>query len=300
MTEILNSQKINASSNEQKHEARPLKLNKLTDDDDPLVFFEAAERLLATRNVPREQHASLIVETLSGKALQAYACMDINDVTNYGAIKQAVLKRFNVSAETSRIMFRESLPSNHSSFSDYGVKLSSMATSWVRNAQAHSFQTLFEMMVLEQFLSKVPEDLRVWLIDKKPANVKEASEFADSYCQSRNIKVADITNSKNDFHAECKPTANKEVTYKVFNNTEEKTRTPPTNGWRQNAGWRGPSNFIPARRPAPRQFVQRYQSQGQPRQANFEMQNNFNRDRMNDSSKFNTTASQFEQRPKNE
>ena len=243
---------------------------------------------------------NLIVETLSGKALQAYACMDINDVTNYGAIKQAVLKRFNVSTETSRIMFRESLPNNHSSFSDYAVKLSSMATSWVRNAQAHSFEKLFEMMVLEQFLSRVPEDLRVWQIDRKLANVKEASEFADSYCQSRNVKIADITNSKNDFYAECKPTANKEVTNKVFINTEEKTRTSPINGWRQNAGWRGPSNFIAARRLAPRQFVQRYQSQVQPRQANFEMQNNFNRDRMNDSNKFNTTANQFEQRPKNE
>ena len=81
---------------------------------------------------------------------------------------------------------------------------------------------------------------------------------------------------------------------------EEKTRTSPINGWRQNAGWRGPSNFIAARRLAPRQFVQRYQSQVQPRQANFEMQNNFNRDRMNDSNKLNTTANQFEQRPKNE
>ena len=181
----INSRRQAVSSETQ---CKALKLNKLSDNDNPLVFFEAAERLMKTKQIPEAHYASIIVESLTGKALHAYASMAVQDVSDYAAIKKAVLKRFNVSAESSRLLFREARHAPSQSFSEFGIKISGLACAWVNETGARAdAEKLFNLIVLEQFLSQVPEDLRIWLIDKKPKDVFEAGELADSYQQARQL-----------------------------------------------------------------------------------------------------------------
>lgn len=44
-------------------------------------------------------------------------------------------------------------------------------------------------MLLEQFLQCVPEDLAIWIKEKKPESLKQAAQFADDYMTARNQKV---------------------------------------------------------------------------------------------------------------
>ena len=44
---------------------------------------------------------------------------------------------------------------------------------------------LAELMVLDQFLSGVPEDLRVWLKERKPESLQQAVELANDYTLAR-------------------------------------------------------------------------------------------------------------------
>ena len=44
-------------------------------------------------------------------------------------------------------------------------------------------------MILEQFLQCVPEDLAIWIKEKKPESLKQAAQFADDYMTARNQKV---------------------------------------------------------------------------------------------------------------
>ena len=42
-------------------------------------------------------------------------------------------------------------------------------------------------MVLDQFLARVPENMRVWLKERKPGSLKQAIELADDYALARGI-----------------------------------------------------------------------------------------------------------------
>ena len=135
---------------------------------------------------PKHRYATVIVECFTGQALEAYASMPIDLVTDYEAIKRAVLKRFNVTANTSRLHFRQRYPASGQSYSDFAVKQTSCATAWVRSAGAlNDPGKLLDLVILEDFINKTPEDLRVWLIDKKPVNVLQAAEMADDFVQTR-------------------------------------------------------------------------------------------------------------------
>ena len=45
-------------------------------------------------------------------------------------------------------------------------------------------------MVLNQFFSGVPEDLRVWLTERKPKSLQQAIELADDYTLAREVGSA--------------------------------------------------------------------------------------------------------------
>ena len=44
-----------------------------------------------------------------------------------------------------------------------------------------------ELMVLDQFLVGVPEDLRVWLKERKPGSLEQAIKLADDCALARGI-----------------------------------------------------------------------------------------------------------------
>ena len=42
-----------------------------------------------------------------------------------------------------------------------------------------------ELIILDQFLAGVPEDLKVWLKERKPGSLEQAIELADDYALAR-------------------------------------------------------------------------------------------------------------------
>ena len=82
------------------------KLMKLSDQDDIEAYLTTFERVMRAYEVPEERWAVKLAPQLTGKAQQAYAAMGAEDAGEYTALKEAILRRYDISEETYRQRFR--------------------------------------------------------------------------------------------------------------------------------------------------------------------------------------------------
>ena len=78
--------------------AEQIKLNRLTEVDDVEATFE---RLMRLGRID-EMWTLRLAPQLTGKAQQAYAMLSTGDATDYSKVKEAILRRYDISEETYR------------------------------------------------------------------------------------------------------------------------------------------------------------------------------------------------------
>ena len=82
-------------------------LQKLSADDDIEHFLEMFERTAKQRRWPEDVWAMQLAGLLTGKAMAAYANLSVGAANDYHAVRQAILRRYQVNAETHRQQFRQ-------------------------------------------------------------------------------------------------------------------------------------------------------------------------------------------------
>ena len=135
------------------------------------------------REVGEDTWAIRLAPQLIGKAQQAYAAMRDTNATNYQQVKDAILKRYNISEETYRQHFRAAKQGVGETYSELVVGLKDLMTKWT--ASCWTIQEIREKFTVEQLLKTMPTDLRVWVAERKPTTAAEAGKLADDYLQAR-------------------------------------------------------------------------------------------------------------------
>ena len=136
-----------------------------------LMTFEHLSKLWSTQ----------LAGLLTGKALAAYASLNGNTASSYDDVKKATLHHYDVNEEAHRRRFRSDRKKPEESYQNWGDRLSNHFTRWTKDRR----MPLEEVMVLDQFLAGAPEELRVWLKERKPESLKQATELADDYTLAR-------------------------------------------------------------------------------------------------------------------
>ena len=89
--------------------------------------------------------------------MAAYASLNTESAVSYWDIKKAVLHRYDVNEEAHRHQFHSNSKKLEESWKNcMGDRLFDHFTRWTK-------EPVEELMVLDQFFTGVPEDLRVWL-----------------------------------------------------------------------------------------------------------------------------------------
>ena len=135
--------------------AEPIKLTKLTDDDDIESYLTTFERIMAANEVSRERWSFQLARHLTGKAQQAYAALPPDEAKTYNTVKEAILRRYDINGETYRQRFRKLRPREGESPQELITRLKDLATRWARESKSRD-----ELTVREEFLSILPEDAR--------------------------------------------------------------------------------------------------------------------------------------------
>lgn len=152
-------------------------LQKLGPDDDIENFIATFERIARQQNWPEEVWATQLAGLLTGKAMAAYAGLGVEQASSYDDVKAAILRRYEINEETHRVRFRRDKKTGGETYREWMDRLQDHFRRWIKNQT----MPLEDVMVMEQFLQGVPEDLRVWLKEKKPESLQGAAELADDY-----------------------------------------------------------------------------------------------------------------------
>ena len=165
------------------------KLPKFIEGQDPDVFLKSFEKLAALHKWAKTEWPVRIVPLLSGKALEAYSRLSDTDSADYDKIKDAILKRYELTAEAYREKFRSTTQDKDESFREFRVKLERYLAHWCeREKIGNSFDKLLDLMLREQLLQTCSKDLRLWVNEHKPESAQEVVELAESYQVAHKIE----------------------------------------------------------------------------------------------------------------
>nr|XP_055025010.1 uncharacterized protein LOC129414922 [Misgurnus anguillicaudatus] len=125
-------------------------------------YLRRFERLAKTWRWPQEEWSCRLVPLLTGQALEAYLAMDEDQAEQYSELREALLAKFDVSAETYRQRFRAAtVPAGESPTESYN-RLKNLFNRWVR-PEDHTKEEIGEIVILEQLLRVLPYDARTWV-----------------------------------------------------------------------------------------------------------------------------------------
>ncbi|KAM9321203.1 uncharacterized protein PAF06_005766 [Gastrophryne carolinensis] len=156
------------------------------------VYLRTFERTCRQFHLPRDQWARYLTPGLKGKALEVFADLPMDCDGDYDKIKEALVKRYNLTLEVYRKRFRTVQRSHHDSYADVLSNLRTAFNQWVRGLSISTFADLADLMIKDQLLHICSADVRQFILTKEPKTSDQAADFADLYVASR---VQDVRRS---------------------------------------------------------------------------------------------------------
>ena len=108
-------------------------LQKLGDKEDIENFLSSFERIATQQQWPENVWATQLAGLLTGKALAAYAAMATKDSADYDKVKEAVLHRYQVNAETHRLRFRQEKKKVEESYRAWVCRTTDHFDKWMKD-----------------------------------------------------------------------------------------------------------------------------------------------------------------------
>ena len=106
------------------------KLMKLSEQDDIEAYQSTFEHIMEAYEVKEERWAVKLAQQLTGKVQQAYAAMSTEDAGDYRALKEAILRRYDISEETYQQRFRAAVKKEDEAVSELNVRLDDLFQKW--------------------------------------------------------------------------------------------------------------------------------------------------------------------------
>lgn len=178
---------------EAKRDSDPMKLTRLTDADDIESYLTTFERMMTAYEIDKARWAFKLAPQLTGRAQQAYAALDPSDAECYATVKAAILRRYNINEETYRQRFRNFKYKPGKTPTEIATRLTDLAGRWLKDCE--TVEEVKDAVVKEQLLKTLPEDVQMWVKERKPKTTTDAAQLAEDYFQAR---PAGTVTSKND------------------------------------------------------------------------------------------------------
>ena len=139
-------------------------LQKMTEAENVENFLDMFEKVATQQGWPKEVWSTQLAGLLTGKALAVFVNVPKETSEDYEVVKTAILRRYDVNAKTYRQRFRTNRRRGAETYRELADRSRDFYVKWKEASE----MGLDEMILVEQFMQAVPEDLRVWLKERKP------------------------------------------------------------------------------------------------------------------------------------
>lgn len=147
-------------------------------------YLTTFERLAAASQWPIETWVLYLVPLLKGKARAAYVAMNIDDSRDYSKVKQAILDKYEINAETFRQRFRAKFILEGETAKELQARLKDLFEKWL-SPMSKTKEQICEQIILEQFLDMLNPDLQVWVRERAPQSSVEAATLVETFVAAR-------------------------------------------------------------------------------------------------------------------
>ena len=66
-------------------------------------------------------------------------------------------------------------------FTEFAFRLETSFKRWIHSLNVTKFEELKQFVQIEQYMSCLPHDIRIWLLDRNPTTVSDAAKLSDEY-----------------------------------------------------------------------------------------------------------------------
>ncbi|XP_069160774.1 uncharacterized protein [Procambarus clarkii] len=165
------------------------------------VFFTSFEALANQLSWPQDQWSVLLRSHLKGRA--AVTLSTIASETDYQVLKQAVLDAYLFSTETYRRKFRDYLKASATTYLEFANNKKRHFMKWLEAEKVSTFTDLVNLILVEEFLRRVPTSIRLYLADKEENDFTRCAQLADSYSLIHRV-ASDPPSSKTSWFSPAK------------------------------------------------------------------------------------------------
>jgi len=111
--------------------------------------------------------------------------MPADQANDYDKLKDALLKRYLLSADGFKRRFRTAKPETGETPSQFLTRLDNYLEWWIELAKVtKSYDGLKTLFVREQYLSTCPKDMVMRLKEGKPETITQLAEIAENYIEA--------------------------------------------------------------------------------------------------------------------
>lgn len=138
------------------------------------LFFELFKKIAKQRDWPEHKWVTLIQGSLTRKAQEAYVALDIAQMVDYGTVREAVPKAYELVPESYRQHFRTERIQPGQTYLDFARQQEVAFDKWLRASTVYDFKGL-------RFKQGLPKVMQTYLSNLDVKTVSKAAETADNY-----------------------------------------------------------------------------------------------------------------------
>ena len=162
--------------------------------DDMDAFLHRFEVYADSQGWKKGQWAVYLSALLRGKALDVYSRLPVKEAQDYETLKDALLKRFNLTEEGFKQRFKSARAETGEAPTQFIARLENYLMRWIDLANVpKDFDGLINLIVREQYLESCPVHLAIFLRERKPKDLSELAILAEQYLDAHANRNKDWT-----------------------------------------------------------------------------------------------------------
>ena len=170
--------------------AKHVRLVPKFDEENVDQYFSHFEKTAINLEWPQQFWSMLLQTTLHGKAQRVYASLSVQECADYETVKRMILQGYELVPEVYRQRFRACSRGQGESHVEFANKKEGLLDRWCAAMKVDDkYENLRQLVLVEEFLKDLPEDLRLFLNERKANSIHEAAKLADEYTANRQQKV---------------------------------------------------------------------------------------------------------------
>ncbi|KAJ8017832.1 hypothetical protein HOLleu_44514 [Holothuria leucospilota] len=168
-------------------------------EDNVEKFFNHFEKLGEQLKWPRDKWSILIQSNFTGKAQEVYSALSIEDSMDYDKVKKAILQAYELVPEAYRQKFRKYRKADTQTYVEFAYQKERHFDRWCASKKVSTFDTLRQLMLVEEFKRCVNDDIKTHLEENKADKLSEVANLADQYALTHKFSKVGQTQNKGQF-----------------------------------------------------------------------------------------------------